>query len=179
MFSGFHWINTPWPVSSYQPDVTELQCWGDKSALPSEPPGKLIKWTTGWNKPLWADSNTPIIWLLGVHSVVSSSLQLGSSVHGILQARTLEWVALPLAGDLPDTGIHAGFESASLASPALASRFFTASATWMSWFQHSSSCSFFCRADVTVKETSSRGFVHKTKDFRLFAVEYVRQALLS
>lgn len=26
VFSGFHWINTPWSVSSYQPDVTELQC---------------------------------------------------------------------------------------------------------------------------------------------------------
>ena len=29
----------------------------------------------------------------------------GSSVHGILQARTLEWVAIPSPGDLPDPGI--------------------------------------------------------------------------
>ena len=29
----------------------------------------------------------------------------GSSVHGILQARTLEWVACPPPGDLPDPGI--------------------------------------------------------------------------
>ena len=29
----------------------------------------------------------------------------GSSVHGILQARILEWVAIPSPGDLPDPGI--------------------------------------------------------------------------
>ena len=28
----------------------------------------------------------------------------GSSVHGILQARTLEWVAIPSPGDPPDPG---------------------------------------------------------------------------
>ena len=28
----------------------------------------------------------------------------GSSVHGILQARILEWVAVPSSGDLPDPG---------------------------------------------------------------------------
>ena len=31
---------------------------------------------------------------------------LGSSVHVILQARILEWVAIPFSGDLPDTGIE-------------------------------------------------------------------------
>ena len=40
---------------------------------------------------------------------------------GILQARTLSWVAIPASGDLPDPGI----EIASLASPALAGGFFT------------------------------------------------------
>ena len=29
-----------------------------------------------------------------------------SSVHGILQARILEWVAMPPPGDLPDPGIE-------------------------------------------------------------------------
>ena len=29
----------------------------------------------------------------------------GSSVHGILQARILGWVAVPSPGDLPDPGI--------------------------------------------------------------------------
>ena len=33
----------------------------------------------------------------------------GSFVHGILQARILEWVAIPSAGDLPDPGIKPTF----------------------------------------------------------------------
>ena len=50
----------------------------------------------------------------------------GSPVHGILQVRILEWVAMPSSGDLPDPGI----EPMSLTSPALAGGFFTASVTW-------------------------------------------------
>ena len=30
----------------------------------------------------------------------------GSSVHGIFQARVLEWVAIPSPGDLPNPGIE-------------------------------------------------------------------------
>jgi len=41
----------------------------------------------------------------------------GSSVHGVLLARILEWVAFPSPGDLPGPG----FEPAS---PALAGRYF-------------------------------------------------------
>ena len=32
----------------------------------------------------------------------------GSSLHGILQARILEWVAFPSPGDLRDPGIERG-----------------------------------------------------------------------
>ena len=32
----------------------------------------------------------------------------GSSVHGILQARTLEWTAFPSPEDLPDPGVEPG-----------------------------------------------------------------------
>ena len=32
----------------------------------------------------------------------------GTSVHGILQARILEWLPFPSPGDLPDTGIEPG-----------------------------------------------------------------------
>ena len=32
----------------------------------------------------------------------------GSTVHGILQARILEWVAIPSLGDLPDPSIEPG-----------------------------------------------------------------------
>ena len=47
----------------------------------------------------------------------------GSSVRGILQARILDWLSMPPAGDLPDPGI----EPVSLMPPALAGMFFT---TW-------------------------------------------------
>ena len=42
----------------------------------------------------------------------------GSSVHGISQARILEWLPLPSPGDLPDPGIEP-------MSPTLAGGFFT------------------------------------------------------
>ena len=44
----------------------------------------------------------------------------GSSVHGILQARILEWVGMPFSGDLPDPGV----KPISLTSPALEGGFF-------------------------------------------------------
>ena len=44
----------------------------------------------------------------------------GSSVHGIFQARILEWVVISFSGHLPDPGI----KLVSLASPALAGRVF-------------------------------------------------------
>ena len=51
----------------------------------------------------------------------------GSSVHGTLQARMLEWVAIsPPPGDLPNPRM----EPKSLMPPSLAGGFFTASATW-------------------------------------------------
>ena len=49
----------------------------------------------------------------------------GSSVHGIVQERALEWVAVCLPGDLPDPGIVLS----SLRS-ALAGGFFTTNVTW-------------------------------------------------
>ena len=44
--------------------------------------------------------------------------QSGSSIPGIILARTLEWVAFPSPGHLPDPRIEP-------AAPALAARFFT------------------------------------------------------
>ena len=46
---------------------------------------------------------------------------LGLSVHGIFQAKILEWVAFSSPGDLPGLKI----EPVSLTYPALAGRFFT------------------------------------------------------
>ena len=51
----------------------------------------------------------------------------GSSVHGILQARILEWVARPSQRIFPTLESN---PIVSLPSPALAGRFFTASDTW-------------------------------------------------
>ena len=51
----------------------------------------------------------------------------GFSVHGILQARILEWIAM---GDLPNPGIKPEF----LMSPAFAGGFFTTSMTWEASF---------------------------------------------
>ena len=48
----------------------------------------------------------------------------GSSVHGVFQARILEWWPVPPPGDLPDPGI----EPASPVSHALAGGFFTSGA---------------------------------------------------
>ena len=47
----------------------------------------------------------------------------GPFVHGILQERILEWVAIPSSRGFPDPGMET--ESPAL-SPALAGRFFTA-----------------------------------------------------
>ena len=49
----------------------------------------------------------------------------GSSVHGILQARILQWAAMPSSMDLPDLGK----EPRSSMSPALAGGFFSTSTT--------------------------------------------------
>ena len=50
----------------------------------------------------------------------------GSSVHGIFQARILEWIAMPSSGDLPNPG----FKPTSLMSPAWANMFFNTSNGW-------------------------------------------------
>ena len=52
----------------------------------------------------------------------------GPSVHGIFQARVLEWLAMPVSGDLPNPGT----KLASLASPASVGKFFTTGTTWES-----------------------------------------------
>ena len=50
----------------------------------------------------------------------------GSPIHGILQARILEWAAVPPPGYLPNPGI----ELTSVTFPVLAGGFFTTSTTW-------------------------------------------------
>ena len=57
----------------------------------------------------------------------------GSSVHGILQARILEWVTTSTPGDLPNPGI----EPVSLVSSVLAGGFFTTAPPGNSWYSSS------------------------------------------
>ena len=52
----------------------------------------------------------------------------GSSVHGILQARILEWAAMSSSRDLSPSGI----ETETLMSPVLTGSFFTTNAAWAS-----------------------------------------------
>ena len=64
------------------------------------------------NNLMYADNTT----LIAEREVKGSEVKVTQScltlcdpidyiVHGILQARILEWVAIPLSGDLPNTGI--------------------------------------------------------------------------
>ena len=62
-----------------------------------------------------------------------------SSVHGILQARILEWVAMPSSRESSSTVI----EPASLMSPVLVGGYFTTSATWEAIYIHIE-CSSLC-----------------------------------
>ena len=71
-------------------------------------------------------SSFPVFWDVLSRSDVSDSSQPhglysppGFSVHGFLQTRILEWVAIPYPGNLPNPGIKPG----SLASPALEGEF--------------------------------------------------------
>ena len=55
---------------------------------------------------------------------------LGSSVHGILQARILEWIAMPSSRGSSQPRDRPSLNLVSYVSLALAGRFFTTSATW-------------------------------------------------
>ena len=51
---------------------------------------------------------------------------MDSIVHGILQARVLEWVAIPFSRDLPDPGIEPG-------SPAMQAYSLPSESPWKPW----------------------------------------------
>ena len=55
-----------------------------------------------------------------------------SSLHGISQAKILEWIAISFSRDLPDPGI----EPMTLASTALAGPVFTIGVTWEALSSH-------------------------------------------
>ena len=68
-----------------------------------------------WKRYFWSSRNKyHIPWCMHTELLQSSSALSDpmdcnppdSSVHGILQPRILEWVAMPYPGDLPDPGIE-------------------------------------------------------------------------
>ena len=87
----------------------------------------------------------------------------GSSFHGILQARTLECVAMPSSKDLPDSGI----ESVSLTSPALAVPFFTTSSV-----QSLSRVRFFATPWIAARQ-ASLSITNSQSSPRLTSIESV------
>ena len=82
----------------------------------------------------------------------------GSSVHGILQARILGWVAISSSRDLPDPGI----EPASLMSPAQAGGFFTTGTTWEAHEVHWMHIMYFIKYSLLyiIKHEGMRGEIN-------------------
>ena len=111
-----HWLQFQSPVCWL------LTVWLQASSLASMRLSFLIC-RMGIIKPVHAKSLQSCLTL---YNPMLDYSPLGSSVPGILQARILEWIAMPSSGNLSDPGI----EPTSLASPALADRFFTTSTTW-------------------------------------------------
>ena len=100
-------------------------------------------WETGLGPRLspWAIADRPVgsvsyrssLFLLFFHKALVSSISFALCVccaEPPLQARVLEWVAMPLPGDVPGPGN----EPRSLMSPALAGRFFNISTIWEAHF---------------------------------------------
>ena len=75
----------------------------------------------------------------------------GSSVHGIFQARILEWIATAHSRNLPNPVI----EPASLASPDLESGFFTTSATWEAQSLFNGHALMYLTLEYTVLESKN------------------------
>ena len=88
----------------------------------------------------------------------------GSSVHGILQARTLEWVAVPPPGGLPHPGVKLGSHVSWIG------RFFTSSATFV--VVQSLSCIQLFVTQWTAAHLASLSFIFPSLP-RLMSIESV------
>ena len=82
-------------------------------------------WSTNWRECFiaagWFQCNTTCAVLSCVPLFMTQGLQPGSSVHGISQARILEWVAISFSRG----SFRPGIEPSPLSSLVLADRFFT------------------------------------------------------
>ena len=59
-----------------------------------------------YTEKTYLEANLPVFLICAYDAIYHSPP--GSSVHGILQARILQWVACPSPGDLPNPGIKPG-----------------------------------------------------------------------
>ena len=64
----------------------------------------LLLWTVYWITS-WADFKMSLIYMHVAQSCLTLCNSMDYIVHGILQARILDWVAIPSLGDLPNQGI--------------------------------------------------------------------------
>ena len=80
-----YWSGLPWlfPTQGSNPSLLWLLSW-QVGSLPLAPPGKPLLYSTGWVSE-WSCSVVSDSWCCSLP---------GSSVHGIFQARILEWVAI-------------------------------------------------------------------------------------
>ena len=103
------WVAIPFSRGSFQSrDQTHVSCiagWLFTSWTRRKPDSALLKVFTQECvvKSLWTSEVAQLCPTLC--NPTDCSLP-GSSTHGILQARILEWVAFPSPGDLPDLGIE-------------------------------------------------------------------------
>ena len=124
-----------WQNSLEKPSE-KVPCMGDRSLTIISVFLNMIHFLMTWFGFAFLDFFPPIFYHLKVSGVLKLCLTRcdpmdcsppGSSVHGIPQARILEWVAISFSsGNLPDPGI----EPTSLASSALAGGLFYHCATY-------------------------------------------------
>ena len=105
-------LQRSFPIQRSNPHLLHPLHWQTDS-LPLAPPGK--PWVM-----------LVVVHLLSVSNSFMTPWTVGSSAHGISQARILMWLPFPSPGDLPNPGM----EPMSPVSPALAGELFTTSTTW-------------------------------------------------
>ena len=103
---------TLWTIAHQAPLSIGFSRQEYESGLPCPPPGDLLDpgiKPSALISPAGSLPQSPLGKLTKLYSDLCDSMDCGlpgSSVHGIHQARKLEWVASPSPGDLPNPGIH-------------------------------------------------------------------------
>ena len=152
-----YWSGLPFPSPGDLPDPESepMSPALQTDALPSEPPGKGP--TEGGSAPFLLASG---VCVLSCFSCVRLCNPMdcspsAASVHGILQARILEWVAMPASrgSSWPRDWTRVS------QSPASAGGLFTTSATWEAWLLVVSGIPWFVDASLQSLPPSSHGLL--------------------